>query len=297
MLSKANVILIAGATASGKSDHAMALAKQLNGVLINADSMQVYAELRVLTARPSKADEAEADHCLYGHVSASEAYSVGRWVRDATKAIGEALASGRPAIVVGGTGLYFKALLEGLSPIPEIPEEIRTRWRGEAVRLGAAALHDVLAGQDPMAADALEPNDLQRVVRALEVFEATERSIVDWQKQPARCGLDELGSEVLLECLLVQRARDDIYQRCDARFKAMIDGGALDEVAALKALELDPGLPVMRALGVVPLLRYLAGDVSRDEAIGLSQMETRRYVKRQLTWQRRNMTSWKVIES
>ena len=281
-------ILIAGPTASGKSALAMQLAAERGGVVINADSMQVYRELSILTARPSPSDEAVATHRLYGHVPAAEAYSVGRYLREAEAEITIAIEADRVPIVVGGTGLYFKALIEGLSPIPDIPAEVRAHWRAEAERLGPAALHGELTRRDAPIAERLRPTDPQRMVRALEVLEATGRSLAYWQAMPGRPVVDAERSETFV----LAPPRAEIVTRADARFEAMMVAGALDEVAALVALGLDPVLPAMRALGVAPLARHLAGEVSREAAVAEAKRETRAYVKRQLTWLHRHMVSW-----
>lgn len=286
-------ILIAGPTASGKSGLALELAERLGGVVVNADSMQVYTDLRVLTARPSDEDCARAPHRLYGHVPPHEAYSAGRFVAEAASTIAATRAAGRLPIVVGGTGLYFKALLEGLSPIPAVAEDVRAHWRGEAARLGAAALHGVLVDRDPAMAARLAATDTQRIVRALEVLEATGRSLADWQRLP--------GTPVLPESstvrLVLDPERDPLYRRCDARFEAMFDGGALDEVARLSEMQLDATQPAMRALGVAPLLRHLAGKLSRADAVEQGKAETRQYARRQLTWLRRHMIAWKKVNT
>lgn len=282
-------ILIAGPTASGKSALALALAERLGGVIINADSMQVYRELRVLSARPTEADEARAPHRLYGHVGGHEAYSAGRFMAEAAREIGAAHRDGRVAIVTGGTGLYFKALTEGLSPIPAIPDDVRAFWRAEAARLGAGALHAELARRDPAMAARLSSTDPQRVTRALEVIEATGRSLADWQSAPGQPVVDATRSVRLV----VMPGRAELYRRCDLRFEAMLAAGAAEEVRALVALGLDPELPVMRALGVVPLAAMLAGAQSREAAVERGKLDTRHYAKRQLTWLRRNMISWK----
>jgi tRNA dimethylallyltransferase len=286
-------ILIAGPTASGKSALALALAERHGGVVINADSMQVYRELRILTARPSPEEEARVPHALYGFVPASEAYSVGRYVIDAARVIAAARAERRVPIVVGGTGLYFKALLEGLSPMPAVPEAIRARWRGEAQRLGAAALHRVLMQRDPVMAARLRSTDSQRIVRALEVLEATGRSLADWQRLP---GQPVLATEASIR-IVVSPDRGELYRRCDTRFEEMLERGALEEVAALRAVALDPQLPAMSALGVAPLLAHLAGDLTLAAAAAQAKADTRRYAKRQLTWLRRNMIAWKWLDT
>jgi tRNA dimethylallyltransferase len=283
-------ILIAGPTASGKSGLALALAERRGGTVINADSMQVYRELSLLTARPGAEDEARAPHVLYGHVSGAEAYSAGRYAADAAAAIAAAQAAGRVPIVVGGTGLYFRALLEGLSPIPAADPGVRAFWRAEAGRRPAPELHALLATRDPETAARLRPTDPQRIVRALEVLDSTGRSLAEWQRQPGRPVLVEAATERLL--VLPERASHGA--RMDARFDAMMAGGALDEVRRLMALGLSSELPIMRALGIPPLAAHLAGALSLDEAVATAKSDTRKYAKRQLTWLRRNMITWIV---
>jgi len=284
-------ILIAGPTASGKSALALSLAERHRGTVINADSMQVYRELRILTARPTPEEEARAPHALYGFVSVREAYSVGRYLTDAACAIEAVEAQGRLPIIVGGTGLYFKALLEGLSPVPAIPSDIRAHWRGEAQRIGAAELHRVLTERDPEMAQRLRPSDPQRIVRALEVLEATGRSLAEWQSLPGEGIFAE--EETIRLVLLPDRAQ--LYRRCETRFDAMMRKGALDEVAALKALALDPRLPAMTAHGVPHLLAALAEKIDLETAVARAKADTRHYAKRQFTWIRRNMQSWKEL--
>jgi tRNA dimethylallyltransferase len=281
-------VLIAGPTASGKSAAALELAERLRGTVVNADSMQVYRELAVLTARPSIADMADAPHRLYGMVSAAEAYSVGRWLGDSCRAIAEALEAGRVPILVGGTGLYFKALTEGLAPIPDVPPEIREHWREQADTLGAAQLHSELAARDPAMAARLKPTDPQRIVRALEVVDATGVSLAEWQGASATPMLPPEG----VVRVVVAPEREPLYAAIDARFESMIGHGGLNEVKALIALGLDSGLPAMRAHGVRELGAYLAGTQSLDEAIAKAKTESRRYAKRQMTWLRRFMTEW-----
>ncbi|PPD31238.1 MAG: tRNA (adenosine(37)-N6)-dimethylallyltransferase MiaA [Hyphomicrobium sp.] len=287
------VILIAGPTASGKSALALALAEQIGGAVINADSMQVYRELRVITARPSDDDAGRLPHRLYGHVPAAEAYSVGRFVREAAIEIAAARSHGLVPILVGGTGLYFTALLEGLSPIPEIPEEVRRYWRNRETVDGAVALHIVLAARDPEMANRLSANDSQRIVRALEVLDATGRSLAEWQRTPGNpvvCQEDTVRLVVMPEIALLD-------QRIDSRFHAMMASGAPDEIAHLLRLGLDPALPAMRALGVRPLAQMLAGSLSRDAAVAKAQTETRQFTKRQRTWLRGHMVSWNWLFS
>lgn len=286
-------ILIAGATASGKSGLALALAERLDGVVINADSMQVYRELRLLTARPSAAEEARAPHALYGFVPGAEAYSAGRYAVDAAAAIAAARVAGRLPIITGGTGLYFKVLLEGLSPVPPVDPEVRAYWREEAAVRPAPELHALLAERDAAMAARLMPTDPQRIVRALEVLESTGVSLADWQRTP---GEPLLLAESTYK-LLVEPDRDSHGAAIDARFDAMLAGGALEEVRALAALGLSSELPVMRALGVAPLLAHLAGKLSLAEAAEAAKRDTRQYAKRQRTWHRRNMSAWNAVQT
>ena len=286
-------ILIAGPTAAGKSALAIKLAERTGGVVVNADSMQVYRELSVLTARPSALEEAAVPHRLYGHVSAAEAYSVGRYIADVERQRDALRQEGRRMIIVGGTGLYLKALLEGLSPIPTIPIDIRRHWRNVEREGGATAVRAALLQRDAAMAARLDPNDGQRMVRALEVLEATGRSLADWQRVP--------GVPILIEAqtmgLVVTMQREALIGRCDQRFDTMMERGALDEVRQLAALALGPELPAMRALGVRPLLSHMQGEADLQTAILAAKIETRQYTKRQTTWLSRNMMSWKWINA
>ena len=281
-------VLIAGPTASGKSGVGLELACGLGGTVINADSMQVYRELRVLTARPSQSEEARAPHRLYGTVSAAQACSVGRWLDDAADAVAEARGKGRLPILVGGTGLYFKALTEGLAPVPDIPAEVRSYWREQAAKVSREALHQDLAARDPAMAAKLKPADPQRIMRALEVIDATGISLAEWQGGNAAPLLSP--SEVLP--LVIAPEREPLYAAIDARFDRMIENGAIEEVRELLDLKLDPGLPAMRAHGVRELEAYLSGAVSREDAVAKAKTESRRYAKRQMTWLRRFMSDW-----
>lgn len=283
-----DAVLIAGPTASGKSAAALALADRLGGTIVNADSMQVYRELKVLTARPGEDEMAAVPHRLYGTVPAREAYSVGRWTADAAAAIAGARGQGRVPILVGGTGLYFKAVLEGLSPVPEIPEEVRERWRARASMSDARDLHEALSQRDEVMAARLPPTDPQRIVRALEVIEATGVSLADWQET---AGAPILGDGAILK-LVVAPERETVYAAIDARFDAMLGQGALQEVEALAALDLAPELPLMRAHGVRELIAYLSGTMSLEAAAAKAKTESRRYAKRQMTWARRFMPDW-----
>ena len=291
-MTKQRAILLAGPTASGKSALALFLAQKHNGVVINADSMQVYRDLRILTARPSVDDEIGTPHALYGHVAGDVAYSVGRYLVEAEAAIAAAWAAGRLPVIVGGTGLYFQGLLQGLSPVPEIPETIRAHWRqAGAGEDGARRLYEQLTLRDPEMAERLDAGDRQRVTRALEVIDATGVSLAEWQREGTKGVLD--GVDNIRLWLDVPRA--EIYARCDARFLSMIEAGAIEEVRRLLDQKLNPGLPIMRALGVSALTQVIRGESSLEDAIQIAQQATRHYVKRQTTWARRNMITWKHV--
>ena len=287
-MNKPIAILIAGPTASGKSALALALAEKIGGTIVNADSMQVYRDLRVITARPTPAEEARVPHRLYGHVDAGENYSVGRWCRDVGTVLAEIERQGRVAILVGGTGLYFKALTSGLAAVPPIPAEIRGHVRARMASEGAAALHGELAGLDPATAQRLMVNDRSRIARALEVVLATGRSLTDWHREGLPALVDSArAAKIFLTC-----ERKQLVARIEARFAAMLEAGALDEVRALERRQLDPLLPAMKAHGVPWLIRHLHGEISLDEAAAGAIMDTRRYAKRQLTWFRNQMKDW-----
>jgi tRNA dimethylallyltransferase len=284
-----NVVVIAGATASGKSALALRLARETGGAVINADSMQVYRELSILTARPGAHEIAEAKHLLYGHVPAARAYAVADWLGEAHAAIAETLRQGRPAIVAGGTGLYLKALLEGLSHVPPIPAEIRAKWREMALS-GDSDLHAELARRDAEMARRLQPADRQRIVRALEVIEATGRSLLDWQQAKGGfSALEDAMPQARVRRILVNPDRAVLRERIAARFDAMLDAGAESEVRALIRLDLSPQLPAMKAIGVREIGEMLAGRLTLDEARELAVNATRQYAKRQLTWFRGQM--------
>jgi tRNA dimethylallyltransferase len=287
-VSRPDVILIAGPTASGKSALALGLAEQLRGVVINADSMQVYRDLRIITARPTPAEEARVPHRLYGHVDAAENYSVGRWLADARAALADAQRDGRLPIVVGGTGLYFKALTRGLAAIPPIPADIRAAVRDRLEAEGAAALHAELSRRDPASGQRIRPGDGVRIVRALEVIEATGRSIADWHRDGMQPAVDP-GRTVKV---FLDVARDELHRRIDVRFDAMLAAGALDEVRALDARKLDPLLPAMKAHGVPWLRRHLKGEVPLSRAAAEAKKDTRHYAKRQATWFRHQLPEW-----
>jgi tRNA dimethylallyltransferase len=284
-------MLIAGQTASGKSALAVRLADKLGGVIINADSMQVYRDLRVITARPTPTEEQRVKHQLYGHVDAAENYSTGRWCRDVADVLEGLGREQRVAIFVGGTGLYFKALTGGLAAVPPISAEIRASVRGRLATEGVAPLYAELLTRDPKTAHRLMPNDRSRISRALEVVLATGRSLSDWHAH----GLPPLIDATRVAKVFITCDRKELVGRIETRFAAMLQGGALDEVGALTARHLDPTLPAMKAHGVPWLIRHLNGEISRDEAAAGAIMDTRRYAKRQVTWFRNQMTGWPSV--
>ncbi|WP_249779431.1 tRNA (adenosine(37)-N6)-dimethylallyltransferase MiaA [Bradyrhizobium sediminis] len=284
-------VLIAGPTASGKSALALELAQKTGGVVINADSMQVYRDLRILTARPTPEEEAQVPHRLYGHVDAAVNFSAGAWVADAARVLAEARAENRLPIFAGGTGLYFKALTSGLSAVPPIPAEIRDSVRARLQRDGVEALHAELTRRDPASAERLKPRDRTRIARALEVVEATSRSLTDWHRD----GLPPLLPPGQFRALFLAPDRDQLYARIDTRFDAMLKSGALEEVAALAARQLDPLLPAMKAHGVPALIRHLAGEISLEEAAVTGRADTRHYAKRQFTWFRHQLPEFEWV--
>src|SRR5258705_5846409 len=285
-----DAILIAGPTASGKSGLAMELAQTLGGIVINADSMQVYAELAVLTARPSADDETRTPHRLYGHVKASAPYSVGRYQEEAAAMLAEARSAKRVAIFTGGTGLYFDALTKGLSPIPGVSAEIRDGVRQRFEAIGRDAFFAEFAHRDPSTASKLRVSDTQRVLRAAGVLEATGRPLVEWQEMSGRPVLGGLR----VARLLLAPSREILSERIDRRFETMVAQGALEEARLL--LGLDPALPAAKALGIPQLQEYLLGRSTLESAIAEAQLATRRYVKRQMTWFRNRMKEWDWFE-
>jgi tRNA dimethylallyltransferase len=279
-------ILIAGPTASGKSALALALAREIGGTIINADSMQVYRDLRVITARPTPQEEAGLPHRLYGHVDAAQNYSVGRWLADVRPVLDAVRAAGRVPVLTGGTGLYFKALTQGLSNVPPIPDEVRAAVRARMEAEGPAALHAELSARDPTMQ--LKPADRTRIARALEVLEATGRPLGEWHRDGLPPLIDASGA---LKIFLAPE-RDELRRRIATRFDAMLGAGALDEVRVLAARKLDPLLPAMKAHGVPWLVRHLAGEITLDEAAEGAKNDTRRYTKRQFTWARHQLPDW-----
>ncbi len=290
---KRDAILITGPTASGKSALAVRLAAEHGGVVINADSMQVYDTLNVLTARPQPEDMGGIEHRLYGHVPAGAAYSTGDWLREATTLVGELRERGKRPVIVGGTGLYFRALTGGLSDMPAIPEDIRERVRARLVAEGAEALHRALAERDPETAARLMAGDRQRIVRALEVIEATGNSISTFQSASGPALIDPERAEKIV--VLPDRAV--LAARIDRRFGLMLKAGAVDEVKALLAQDLPPALPVMKAIGVPQIAAMLAGEMREAEVIERGAAATRQYAKRQMTWFRNQLDeSWRRID-
>jgi len=283
-----DAILLAGPTASGKSRLALELAREHDGVVVNADSMQVYGELSILTARPTTEEEAEVPHRLYGHVTAATRYSVGRWLDDVGGILSEARRQGRMPIVVGGTGLYFKALTEGLAEVPAIPVEVRQQVLAITEGEASETLHRRLAEADPEDAAGIRPSDRSRILRAMEVFEATGRSLAAWRARPATPILDPAKAERIV----LDPDRAILHERIARRAEAMIHHGAIEEARALGELGLSPDLPAMKAIGVRELLDHLAGKLSMDEALAGICTETRRYAKRQATWFRHQMEGW-----
>ncbi len=289
-----HAVLIAGPTASGKSALAMEIAEERGGVIVNADSMQVYSVLCRLTARPSAEEIARVPHFLYGHKHPSEPYSTGAWLADVSGLLSGPELAGKPPVFVGGTGLYFRALLGGLSNMPDVPESVRQRWQYRLVEEGAPKLHRVLRAVDPDAAMVIKPGDGQRIVRALEIMEVSGRSILHWQADRGT----PLVNPATAERIVVEPQRSLLGEAIAERFDRMIENGALDEVRELVALNLDPGMPAMKAIGVRELSAALSGQISLDEAVRLAKTATRQYAKRQATWFRNQCgTEWKRIRA
>lgn len=282
-------ILIAGPTASGKSALAVDIAEHLGGAIVNTDSMQGYDVLNVLTARPASADLVRAPHHLYGHIHPSVAYSTGAWLRDVVRLIDRGVLAGCVPIFVGGTGLYFRALLQGLSEMPAIPSKVRDRWRHKLAGEGARHLHRLLMVEDRETALVLQPTDGQRIVRALEVLEASGRSIREWQAAEGRPLVDRGTARMYV----IEPDRVELVRRIEMRFDQMLDSGAREEVRELVDLGLDPELPAMKAIGVRELAAAARGEISEEEAILRAKIATRQYAKRQATWFRHQFgTEW-----
>jgi tRNA dimethylallyltransferase len=290
--SEPRIWLIAGPTASGKSALALRLARRLGGEIVNADSMQLYADLCVLTARPARADTLLAPHHLFGVADAADAWSAGRWLEAARRALDDIALWRRPAIVVGGTGLYFRALTRGLAAMPAVPRAVTERLEREAGGAGELALRPRLARLDPEAEARIARGDRQRLLRALAVAEHTGRPLTAWQADtaPALPPGDWRG-------VILEPPRAALYAACDVRLAAMFEAGAVDEVRALHARRLHPALPAMKAVGVREIVDFLEGRATQAEALARAQQETRRYAKRQLTWFRNQTADWPRIET
>ncbi len=284
------ILLIAGPTASGKTALALRAAQTLGGEIVNADALQLYADLTVLSARPTLDEQAGVPHHLFGVADGADGWSVGRWLRAASPILEEIRGRGRMPVVVGGTGLYFKALTEGLADVPPMPAAVRQSVTAMYDALGEARFRELLASADPDAARRIEAGDRMRLSRAMEVLEATGRPLSAWQADTAAALEPDDWRAVA-----IVPDRVDLYARCDARFDAMLAGGALDEVRALLTRRLDPDLPVMKAVGVRELQRHLAGELALVAASDLARQETRRYAKRQLTWLRNQTPDWAKI--
>jgi tRNA dimethylallyltransferase len=281
------IIIIAGPTGSGKSALAIDVAQKFSGVIINADSMQVYRELDVISARPTARDLKQAPHRLYGVLAASDPCSVGRWLVMAVDEIRTVWADGKVPLVVGGTGLYLKAMMEGLAPIPEVKPSFRKRATDLHGQLGPKAFHHELAGLDSEAAERIPAGDTQRLIRGYEVALATGKPLSDWQKDhPIQTPLDAVFAVVI-----VSPERHILYKSVNERFNWMIDNGALDEVRALNDMGLDPALPVMKAVGVPELRSFLAGQTDKESAVENARRSTRQFAKRQMTWLRNQLSA------
>jgi len=287
-------ILIAGPTASGKSALALDMAERLGGEIVNADSMQVYGELRILSARPSMEDEARVPHHLYGVLSARQVCSAGRWLEMLEPVLADIWSRGRPAIIVGGTGLYFRAALQGLAPTPDIPEEVKGQAQTILEEGGSEALHRALAVLDPAMASRLNPGDPQRVARAWEVVRATGRSLADWQAEEMPSLLGPLESAGELRKIALRPDRQWVYDRIDRRFEQMVAEGGLNEARVLAGMGLTARHPVMKALGLPSLMAHVRGEMPLDEAIAHAQTQSRRYAKRQMTWIRHQFADWET---
>lgn len=285
------MIFIAGPTASGKSAAALDLAEKLAGEIVNADAMQVYRDLRIITARPSREDEARAPHHLFGVVDGAQRCSAGRWAREAGPVIEQIIARGRTPIVVGGTGLYFRTLEEGLSPVPDIQDEIRDAAKKRRESLGAANFRDEVIGRDPAMAR-LPEGDAQRLMRAWEVYEATGKPLSYFHDLPR-----ERVVNLPAQRIIIEPQREALYARCDARAAEMMSEGAVEEVERLVARGLDPELPVMKALGVPEIFAFLNGEFDEAACLSALQQSTRRFAKRQLTWFRNQAADWLRVDN
>ena len=286
------MLMICGPTAAGKSRLALALAERWGGVIINADSMQLYSDLRILTARPDEAEMARAPHRLYGVMDGAERASVAVWLAMAAEAVAAARQGGALPIIVGGTGLYFHAAIHGIAPIPDVPPEIHAECVQQLASQGGQAFRSELAGRDPVMASRLHDGDSQRLVRAMGVVRATGRPLSAWQADPHQGALDGEALRIAMMPL-----REKLYAAIDRRFEAMMMQGVEAEVAALAQRGLDPSLPVMKAIGVREIIAMRAGDMTRERAMEMASRDSRRYAKRQMTWIRNNFNSQMKFET
>jgi tRNA dimethylallyltransferase len=287
-----SAVLIAGPTASGKSALALEVAARTDGIVINADSMQVYRDLRVITARPTDEEMSRAPHRLYGHIGAEEIYSAGRWLREAEQEIATAREAGKTPIVIGGTGLYFSVLLNGLSAVPQVSTEVRSQIRDLGDTKDNEALHAMLAARDPRTAGEIRVPDRQRILRALEVIEATGRGLADWREEPGVPVLNSGG----YRAIFLETDREALGKRIDTRFDKMLVEGALEEVKRLEPRNLDPRMPALKAHGVPWLIKYMNGEMSLEEAAAQGKRDTRQYSKRQETWFRNQLPEFQWVK-
>jgi tRNA dimethylallyltransferase len=285
-------VMIAGPTAAGKSALAMTLAARIDGVIINADSMQLYRDLRILTARPDEQDEAQIPHRLYGVLDAAERASVARWLDLVAVEATAARKADRMPIIIGGTGMYLQAAWDGIAAIPAVPDDIHTACITELAQTGGSAFRAALGRHDPVTADRLFDGDSQRLVRAMGVVRATGRPISAWQQDPHQGAVDGTALKIA-----VVPPREQVYQAINARFAGMMESGAIAEVEALAARKLDPGLPVMKAIGVREIIAMQQGKLDRADAIERASRDSRHYAKRQLTWLRNNYNADYSIDS
>lgn len=290
-------ILIAGPTASGKSALAIRLAKDLSGVVINADSMQVYSDLRVITARPDAQEVEQAPHSLYGTIDGATACSAVQWAEMAMVEIERAWDKGLMPILVGGTGMYFKALLDGMVSIPPIDAAIRKKVRAEIAETGSEAMHAKLKALDAKAYERIEPADGQRIARAMEVALSTGKALSQWQEEPHSGPLTKLDDAGQIAKLVIDIDREKLYERCGQRLDKMVEGGALKEIQSLLDRDLDMSLPIMKALGVPSLSAYLRDEVTLQEALEAAKTQTRQFAKRQLTWFRNQFSAWDRVNA
>ena len=294
-MSNHKIHIIGGPTASGKSATALKLAEQYDGVIINCDSMQIYNGLSILTAQPPPEDLAQAPHLLYGTLHPNEACSAGNWREMVEPIITDVLSQGKTPIICGGSGLYIRALTDGLSPIPDIPDDIRSAASAKQQELGNPAFYDALKQRDPIMAERLHPDHTARLVRAWEVVEATGKSLAEWQELPLLAPPENWEFGVTL----VMPERDVLYDRCNKRFTWMLDNGALEQLSefnqAIEAGEISPHALLNNALGVKPLTAYMKGEISKEDAIKRGQADTRHYAKRQVTWFRHQVKENKNV--